>query len=191
MQLPANLFQYYNDCYGERPSEAVIRLIKHDLVRQVWLLLLDDDFMKAYQYGLLILCTDGILRRVFPRIFLYSADYPEKCVEVSGFSPERLSDLSHRCLITCIKCLGQHTCPDCVMDRNDFWKMGMKSDMAARTKHARKDSSILHDVIAMVCKWTFQDGMTPEGKNVKDTKLGPLSMTPTRVRYLRNHCCDG
>ena len=93
-QLPARLFQYYEECYGEPPSEAVMRLIKHDLVCQVWLLLLDDDFIKAYRYGLLILCADGILRRVFPRIFIYSADYPEKCVEVSDNSPEQSSNLS-------------------------------------------------------------------------------------------------
>ena len=36
--------------------------------------------MKAYKFGILILCADGILRRVFPRIFIYSADYPEKYV---------------------------------------------------------------------------------------------------------------
>ena len=77
------------------------------------------------------------------------------------------------------------------MDKKDFWKMGMKSDMAAREKHARKDSSVLHDVITMVRKWIFEDGTAPEGKNVKDTKLGLLSMTPTRVRYLRNYCSHG
>ena len=39
--------------------------------------------MKAYEFGILILCADGILRRVFPRIFIYSADYPEKYVPLS------------------------------------------------------------------------------------------------------------
>ena len=38
--------------------------------------------MKAYEFGILILCADGILRRVFPRIFIYSADYPEKYVGI-------------------------------------------------------------------------------------------------------------
>ena len=40
--------------------------------------LLDDDFIKAYREGIIIKCSDGIMRRVFPRIFTYSADYPEK-----------------------------------------------------------------------------------------------------------------
>ena len=39
----------------------MIRLIKHNLIQQIWLLLLDDEFMKAYKFGILILCADGIL----------------------------------------------------------------------------------------------------------------------------------
>ena len=40
--------------------------------------LLDDDFLEAWQHGIVIKCFDGILRRFYPRIFTYSADYPEK-----------------------------------------------------------------------------------------------------------------
>jgi hypothetical protein len=39
---------------------------------------MDPAFMHAYEHGIVILCVDGILRRVFPRFFTYSADYPEK-----------------------------------------------------------------------------------------------------------------
>lgn len=38
----------------------------------------DDDFVNAYHHGIVIHCADGISRRVYPRIFTYSADYPEK-----------------------------------------------------------------------------------------------------------------
>ena len=89
-----------------------------------------------------------------------------------------------RCLVACIKCLSRHACPDCTMDRCNFWKMGMKTDVVDRVKVARKDSSILHDAIAMVRKWIFEEGTAPNGKNVKATKLGSFSMTPTRVRLL-------
>lgn len=43
-----------------------------------WELLLDDDFCHAYKYGMVVECSDGIRRRIYPRIFTYSADYPEK-----------------------------------------------------------------------------------------------------------------
>jgi hypothetical protein len=40
--------------------------------------MLDDQFIEAYQHGIVIHCVDGVWRRVYPRIFTYSADYPEK-----------------------------------------------------------------------------------------------------------------
>jgi hypothetical protein len=44
----------------------------------IWELLLNPDFMHAYEHGIVICCADGITRRVYPRFFTYSADYPEK-----------------------------------------------------------------------------------------------------------------
>jgi hypothetical protein len=44
----------------------------------VWSLLLDNDFVHAYQYGIVIKCWDGVEQRIYPRFFTYSADYPEK-----------------------------------------------------------------------------------------------------------------
>ncbi|KAG1824024.1 hypothetical protein EV424DRAFT_1321096 [Suillus variegatus] len=43
-----------------------------------WKILLDDEFLEAYEHGIVICCCDGIKRRFYPRIFTYSADYPEK-----------------------------------------------------------------------------------------------------------------
>jgi hypothetical protein len=40
--------------------------------------MLDDDFLHAYEHGIATKLADGIMRRVFPRILTYSADYPEK-----------------------------------------------------------------------------------------------------------------
>ena len=76
------MLQYYEEVYGKPPSEGIVRFLKYCLMQQVWLLLLRDEFMEAYELGMLILCYDGVLRRVFPRIFFYSADYPEKHVSL-------------------------------------------------------------------------------------------------------------
>lgn len=51
---------------------------RRELFQGCWEILLDEDFLFAYQHGLVLKCADGVLRRVFPRIFTYSADYPEK-----------------------------------------------------------------------------------------------------------------
>ena len=56
----------------------VLRFLKVDLMQRIWLLLLDEAFVDAYAHGILITCGDGVKRRIFPRIFTYAADYPEK-----------------------------------------------------------------------------------------------------------------
>jgi hypothetical protein len=47
-------------------------------MQAVWMLMLDNDLMRAYEHGVRVMCADGVTRLVFPRFFLYSADYPEK-----------------------------------------------------------------------------------------------------------------
>lgn len=63
---------------GIAATKEVISHCKRELMQAVWNLLLDDDFIDAYVNGRLIRFPDGIVRLVFPRIFAYSADYPEK-----------------------------------------------------------------------------------------------------------------
>jgi len=53
---------------------------RRELFQACWGTLLDQDFIRAYRHGIVLKCTDGVLRRIFPRIFTYSADYPEKYV---------------------------------------------------------------------------------------------------------------
>jgi hypothetical protein len=53
---------------------------RRELFQACWKHLLDADFLNTYCHGIVLQCPDGILRRVFPRIFTYSADYPEKFV---------------------------------------------------------------------------------------------------------------
>ena len=47
-------------------------------MHEIWLLLFNPAFMKAWLEGIVVLCSDGILRRLFFRFFIYAADYPEK-----------------------------------------------------------------------------------------------------------------
>jgi hypothetical protein len=77
-QLPKNIQEVYIDILGEATTGAVNTHLKRELMHAIWNLILDGKFMEAYEHGLVILCSDGITRRVFPRFFSYSADYPEK-----------------------------------------------------------------------------------------------------------------
>jgi hypothetical protein len=52
--------------------------VKREIFNACLAILLDDDFVRAYREGMKIVCSDGVERRVYPRIPTYSADYPEK-----------------------------------------------------------------------------------------------------------------
>ncbi|KAJ3019699.1 hypothetical protein NUW54_g12 [Trametes sanguinea] len=110
--LPDVVTQAYEQAYGTPPTAAVLRFCKKELFQQIWLLLLNDDFVEAYIHGFVIKCVDRITQRLFPRILTYSADYPENC------------------LIACIKYLGRCPCPDCLVSRDKIHLMGTKNDMA-------------------------------------------------------------
>ena len=51
---------------------------RRKLIQAVWRYILDDDFIHAMIYGVVVTCYDGVKRRIYPRLFTYSADYPEK-----------------------------------------------------------------------------------------------------------------
>ena len=59
-------------------KKDILMHCRRELIHGVWKFLLDDDFVHAYKYGMVVKCADGIERRVYPRFFTYSADYPEK-----------------------------------------------------------------------------------------------------------------
>ena len=77
-QLPDTLQDAYHEAFGKDATPDVLVHCKRELVHAIWELLLDEEFMKAYKHGIVIMCADGIARRVYPRFVTYSADYPEK-----------------------------------------------------------------------------------------------------------------
>ncbi len=82
-QLPDQIKDYYRKEFGTSPSTDVLTFCKCELMQRIWLLLLDEDFMHAYEHGMLVTCGDGVVQRIFPRIQSYSAAYQEKCVSPS------------------------------------------------------------------------------------------------------------
>ena len=65
---------------GAKPSNALLTHCHRELFHAQWRILLDDKFLQAYEHGIVIACQDQVERRIYPRIFTYSADYPEKYV---------------------------------------------------------------------------------------------------------------
>lgn len=68
-----------NFCHKWRTNkDAIMTHCRRDLIHAVWEIILDEEFVHAYKYGMVVKCSDGVERRLYPRIFTYSADYPEK-----------------------------------------------------------------------------------------------------------------
>ena len=66
---------------------------RRELMQAVLAILFGSEFQIACQNGILVKCADMILRRLFPRIFTWSADYPEKYVPLVMMSAFVLNSL--------------------------------------------------------------------------------------------------
>ncbi|KAF8151063.1 hypothetical protein BJ912DRAFT_1071771 [Pholiota molesta] len=122
-KLPADFFDYYVNLTGDGPAEDVLTHCRRELMHAVWTLLLDDEFMHAYEHGIVIECPDGIFRRFYPRIFTYSADYPEKV------------------LLATIRNLGSCPCPRCLIPKAKIPNVGKVYDDNQRVTTQRIDDS--------------------------------------------------
>ncbi|KIK75878.1 hypothetical protein PAXRUDRAFT_18604 [Paxillus rubicundulus Ve08.2h10] len=162
--LPDNFQDIYVGFFEEGSSDDVYRHCKRELMQAIWKLLLDEKFMHAYKYGIVIRCGDGITRRVFPRFFSYSADYPEKI------------------LLACIKFLGACPCPRCLVKKADIPKMGMKSDLKTREKMARVDVDERRKKISQARKYIFKHGVGIDSQGVKEI-LYSESLVPTHNAF--------
>jgi hypothetical protein len=69
-----------NDLKNKKPSDETRTHCRRELFHACWDAMLDEEFLHAHEHGILVVCGDGIIRRLYPRIFIYVADYPEKFV---------------------------------------------------------------------------------------------------------------
>ena len=67
---------------GKMPTDAFFSHCAREVFHAQWSILLDEELVKAMRDGERIICPDGKPRLFFPRVFTYSADYPEKRVVI-------------------------------------------------------------------------------------------------------------
>ena len=146
----------------------------------IWWLLLDDEFMDAYQNGVLIVFPDGISRHVFPRLSIYSADYPEKYVYSSQRYHWHNSNLFDRVLLACIKYLGKHPCPRCLVEKSHIRELGSKVDLRRRGNLVRIDDGPRQFDVETARKLIYTQGVRINSKRI-GAILDPKSLVPTRV----------
>ena len=63
---------------GKGPNSAFMAHCQREIFHAQWAIIIDDEFLEAYEHGTVIKCCDNIRRRFYPHIFTYSADYREK-----------------------------------------------------------------------------------------------------------------
>jgi hypothetical protein len=80
------------DIFGEGTTDEVYTFCKRELIQVIWKLLLDGNFIHAYEHGIVIHCNDGVTRRIFPRF-----------LRIPQITPKSLSDhfLSHFRALIC------------------------------------------------------------------------------------------
>ncbi|KAG2029437.1 hypothetical protein BDR03DRAFT_880761, partial [Suillus americanus] len=130
-----------------------------ELFQACWNILLDADFLHISRHGIVLMCPDGKLRRIFPQIFTYSADYPEKV------------------LIATIKDMGSCLCPHCLIPKVLFDLLGIARDMRDRLGKLRVYSLAR---VTMAHEFIYTWGNTVDGLKVQAT-LGDGSWVPTMV----------
>ncbi|KAF7301977.1 hypothetical protein MIND_00763800 [Mycena indigotica] len=145
--LPDSVRDSYRQQYGCDMPDEVYTHLKRELIHEIWNLLLSDNFMDAYDNGIKIKCWDGIIRLVFPRFFIYGADYPEKV------------------LLATIRSLGGKPCPRCFVEKKKISETGTVNDMKRR-KHVRIDNHPRRATIEDARKAMFSNGNSLIGSSL-------------------------
>ncbi|KAK7680031.1 hypothetical protein QCA50_016977 [Cerrena zonata] len=165
-KLPDDFHDFYVHLTGDAPPAEVLTHCRREVMHGVWRTILDDDFLHAYEHGIVIRCADGILRRVYPRIFTYSADYPEKV------------------LLATIRNLGKCPCVRCKIEKDQIPEMGMDRDMKHRGPRTEHIGDIhLRRKIDDARRAIFHYGKGVKSTSVED-RLANESYVPTSNAFL-------
>ncbi|KAF8872006.1 hypothetical protein BD779DRAFT_1613865 [Infundibulicybe gibba] len=143
-------------------KKSILAHCRRELMHAIWKVLLDDEFIHAYHYGIVITCWDGIKRRVYPRIFTYSADYPEKV------------------LLATIRDKGSCPCPRCMIPKTRIDLMGQVRDLAFRGNMARK---FMFSAVERARKLIYTSGL-PIGGAAVERELFSTSSVPTMNAFV-------
>jgi Zn-finger nucleic acid-binding protein len=155
--------------------------LRHELMHAVLKDLLDPEFLHAWRHGMVIKCADGITCRMFPCIFTYSADYPERYV-VACSSIHILLTTIYRVLLATIRDKGGCPCPQCLVPMKSVDKMGTHADMCARTESLRRNNQWWQQLIQRAQSMIYEDRKAVSAKEV-EALLRPKSMVPTQVMH--------
>jgi hypothetical protein len=127
-----------------------------------------------------VLCSDSITRRFYPRIFTYSADYPEKYVNL--YLTMNAIDLDFiRVLIATVRNLGGCPCPRCLIPKERIQNMGRPQDRKQRETLARnneKRRNMVSTARSLIYDRNYAVGSAPVEHILKPQSWVPTSVKP-------------
>jgi len=178
-QLPDHIKDKIQKALGKVASKAHLTHCRREIFQAAWLILIQDpEFLDAYVNGIVVECIDGIKRRLFPRFFVYSADYPEKYAFICVSCPN--SHVS-RVKIATIRNFGAYPCPRCLVPKDKIPEIGKDEDRRIRTELRRMDTAERQAMVDQARKNLYEHGYALSGDSV-DGILKDSSLVPTRVR---------
>ncbi|KAF5355377.1 hypothetical protein D9757_014596 [Collybiopsis confluens] len=155
---------WYQEQYGCTPTEAVMTFMRREIPHAIYAELFDKDFMNAYRDGIILRCGNKVTRSMFPRLFTWSADYPEKM------------------LLICCKCLGLHPCGECNISKDKIFRLGTVLDRGTWDRLRRQDSELRQNKVERARELIFKKGYSILSKAI-DYLLGDHSWMPTRNTF--------
>ncbi|KAI0668987.1 hypothetical protein C8Q78DRAFT_933009, partial [Trametes maxima] len=151
---------------GKSASAPLVTHCRRELFHGQWECMLDDEFVHAYEHGIVIDCMDGVRRRIYPRIFTYSADYPEKM------------------LIATLRDKGRCPCPHCLVEFSTVDNLGTSTDQENRRVRAREGISEQSARVQSAREVIYNDGYVVNSERVEEL-LREYSLVPTKNAFSR------
>ena len=95
LQISDWIHNIYKEIYGAVANSDALTFLKPELIHTIWCLLINEDFINAYIFGIIVLCADSIERCLFPQFFTYLAHYPEKYITLLCVMPQLIHSLQN------------------------------------------------------------------------------------------------
>ncbi|KAF8871118.1 hypothetical protein BD779DRAFT_483736 [Infundibulicybe gibba] len=148
--LPDSVTDFIRDDPSGKITGPLLAHCRRELFHGCWKIILDEEFLHAYEHGIIVDCGDGVRRRIYPRIFTYSADYPEKV------------------LIATIRDMGQCPCPRCKIKKDEIREFASASDMEIRHTKLRIDDEDRRANVHAARSLIYDKGYVVNSAHVED-----------------------
>ncbi|KAF8834538.1 hypothetical protein BDN67DRAFT_992644 [Paxillus ammoniavirescens] len=158
--LPNTFKDFVIEWSGEKPNDALLTHCHRELFHVQWHMLLDDKFLEAYEHGIVITCQDEVCRQIYPCIFTYSADYPEKV------------------LIATIRNLGKCPCPRCLIPKSHVHLLATRLDILECDTLSHLDTAQRCAKVISAHKLIYESNYAVDGTCVEEL-LKDESLIPT------------